>query len=838
MLRLAVWTVRARRASLAGAFIAVLLAVALTTASAVLMASALRAPGPGPFAAADAVMTAHSKIWIGYAADQYTGVFPAPRLPATTVASASGVPGVARAVGDVSFPVVAFDSAGRPVEGSSWGHGFSSASLGPYRVSGTPPVSAHQAVIASSLAAELGVTRGGSVRISTPSGLGVFKVTGIATGPAQDEHPVFFADAAAPTLAGAPGWVNSVAVIARPGVELARLRATLAHDIGAGVVVLDRAHAAQADPGSVVAADRSDLTSSLGVMGAAAAVVALFVISSTFAFAVAHRRRETAAMRALGATPGQVRRLVVGEALLVGLVGGVVGMVAGVPLAGWIAKLLVQHGAAAKGFAPYVTVAALLIALLAGLLVCVVAVMAAAWRASRVPPAEALREQRTGYQRLGVARGLAGVACIAGGVAMLEVFHGTSALVFAFPTAMWFLCGVALLQPLVLGGPAALLARPLRLMHGAQGLLASTAMSASRARAGAIAMPIVLITVLVGTGVVFQQTDAGFTQHVTRQRVTAPRVLVASSGAGLPPSTVAAIRGLPGVRGATGTLATQVFLLDKGLTNNGDPRPAAGLDGGRPGATPGLDLALRTGSLANVHGDTIAIAYSVAAPAHLHLGQLLHASMIDLSRVTLRIGAIYDNAAGLGDIVMDPSLAQAHATNKLDNTIYVTGGAAADRALARYALLHPDVAVQSRAQFLADVNGTTVNASWVAWIIAGLGATFAMLGLVNMVAMATAVRGRELASIRLLGGTSGQCLGIVTLETVITVLVGLAVGIAIVRVSLLSVPLGPTGMPVTGMSTLAILAVAGVGLLGILAGTLAGIGALRAPPASAVRVAA
>jgi len=838
MLRLALWTVRARRASLAGAFVAVMLAVALTTACAVLMASALRAPGPGRFGAADAVVTAHSKIYIGYAADQNTGVFPAPRLPATTVTRASGVPGVARAIGDVSFPVVAFDSAGRTVGGNSWGHGWSSASLAPYTVSGTPPVSANQVVIASSLASAIGLTQGGLVRISTPSGLRAFQVTGIATGPAQDEHPVFFADTAAPILAGAPGWVNSVAIVARPGVDLARLQTTLAHDIGGGVAVLDRANASQADPGSQVAADKSDLVSSLGVMGAGAAVVALFVISSTFAFAVAHRRRESAAMRALGATPGQVQRLVVGEALLVGLVGGAVGLVAGLPLANWIAKLLVEHGAAAKGFSPHVTVAALLIALLAGLLISVIAVLAAAWRASRVPPAEALREQRVGHQGIGVVRGLAGVACLAGGVAMIMVFHGTSALVFAFPTALWFVCGVALLQPLVLGGPAAVLARPLRLLHGAQGLLASTAMSASRARAGAIAMPIVLITALVGTGVAFQQTDSQFTQHVTRQRVTAPRVLIASSGAGLAPSTVATIRALPGVRGATAVLPTEVFLLDSGLTNNGDPRPAAGLDGGLLGATPGLDLGVRAGSLANVRGDVIAIANSVAAPAHLHLGEQLHASMIDLSRVTLRIGAIYSNGAGLGDVVMDPSLAQAHATNKLDNAIYISGRPAADRALARYAQLHPEVTVQSRAQFLADVHGTTVNASWVAWIIVGLGAAFAVLGLVNMVAMATAVRGRELASIRLLGGTSRQCLGIVTLETVITVLVGLVVGLVIVRVSLLSVPLGPTGMPVTGISTLAILALVGIGLLGIVAGTLAGLGALRAPPASAVRVAA
>ena len=222
MLLLALRTVRARRASLAGAFVAVLLAVALTTACAVLMAAALRAPGPGRFAAADAVVTAHSKIYIGHGADQNTGVFPAPRLPATAVARASRVPGVARAVGDVSFPVVVFDSAGHAAGGNSWGHGWSSASLAQYRVSGTPPVSAHEAVLASSLAVALGVKPGGSVRISTPSGLRPFQVSGIATGPGGDEQPVFFADTAAPTLAGAPGWVSSVAIVAQSGVDLGR----------------------------------------------------------------------------------------------------------------------------------------------------------------------------------------------------------------------------------------------------------------------------------------------------------------------------------------------------------------------------------------------------------------------------------------------------------------------------------------------------------------------------------------------------------------------------------------------------------------------------------------
>lgn len=68
------------------------------------------------------------------------------------------------------------------------------------------------------------------------------------------------------------------------------------------------------------------------------------------------------------------------------------------------------------------------------------------------------------------------------------------------------------------------------------------------------------------------------------------------------------------------------------------------------------------------------------------------------------------------------------------------------------------------------------------------------------------------------------------------VLVGLAVGALIVWPSLLDVPNGPTGMPVNGPSTVMIVSLAGIGLLGIAAGTLAGLHALRASSASAVRV--
>ena len=75
------------------------------------MAGALSAPGPGRFAAADAVVRADPTVTIGRGDDaERVDVVPAPRLPAAAVERAAAVPGVERAVGDVAFPAGAWDA--------------------------------------------------------------------------------------------------------------------------------------------------------------------------------------------------------------------------------------------------------------------------------------------------------------------------------------------------------------------------------------------------------------------------------------------------------------------------------------------------------------------------------------------------------------------------------------------------------------------------------------------------------------------------------------------------------------------------------------------------------
>src|SRR3982751_3869536 len=93
MLRISLQTLRARRGSLAGAFVAIFLAVMLAYGTGLLMAGALSAPGPGRLAAADAVVRADPSVTVGSSDPEQVDVTPAPRLPAQAVARAAPAAG-------------------------------------------------------------------------------------------------------------------------------------------------------------------------------------------------------------------------------------------------------------------------------------------------------------------------------------------------------------------------------------------------------------------------------------------------------------------------------------------------------------------------------------------------------------------------------------------------------------------------------------------------------------------------------------------------------------------------------------------------------------------------
>jgi putative ABC transport system permease protein len=270
-----------------------------------------------------------------------------------------------------------------------------------------------------------------------------------------------------------------------------------------------------------------------------------------------------------------------------------------------------------------------------------------------------------------------------------------------------------------------------------------------------------------------------------------------------------------------------VFGLQRGL-QDGSPWPAVGVDA----RDKALDLDVRAGSMRRVGRDAIAVSQVFASSGHLGVGDRVRVALGDHTQRTFSVAAIYARAAGLGDVVLDPALARAHASVPADSAVFVSSGGPA---LARYAASHPAVRVLDRPRFLASIEVEGAQDRWGIWMIIALAAGFAALALVNTAAMSTGERRKELATVRLLGGTNAQAVRMVALEMVPTIAIALAAGAAVVGLSLAGVPRGITGESLSAPLPLIGGLVGGAVALGLLTSVVCARIAVRASPAEAMR---
>ena len=822
MVALALRMLRTRAGSVAGTFVMLALTATVVALAGQVMASGLGAPGPGRYAAADAVVRADPEIAFGSGEDRVTvDVRRAAPLDAAAVARVAKVPGVRAAVGDVSVPIAVLDRRGRPLPAAggeaAHAHGWDSAALTPYALrAGRPPRAPDEIVLDARLARAGGFAAGDRVRLVTPAGTRALTLTGVTAAPADQQarqSAAFVTAEQAQSLTGREPGFDAIAVVAEDGRAAGELRERVAAAAGPGAQALDHRHASAADPGDPRAYEREALVAFVASSGGMTIAIAVFVVAGTLAFVVERRRRELALLRAVGATPGQVRRLLIGEVALVGLLAGVAGCAAAALLAGPAAAVLTDVGLAPDGFRidrhwiPDAT------AIATGAVVAVLASLVAVRRALAMRPGAALVEAAVPPRRASLVRLLLGLTALGGGIALLIVL-GSHGVEFSGLFAFTFALALAFLAPIALGGPAGLLGAPLRRAGGGAAFLAGSALATGRRRTGAVAAAIALVIAIAATQSLTLATAQERTREVTAQRTAATAVLAPASPAGLPPSLAREARALPGVAAAAGVVSTEVALLDGGLTNDDEPWTAAGLDPDQ--ARGALDLRVLAGSLEAVGGHDVAVSDDLAGD-RVEVGDVLDARLADATPARLRVVAIYDRADGLGDVVLDHDVALAHATAAVDDAVFVAArpGDAARVARGVRRLAHADASAVAldRAGYLAGVRAAGADDARAQWVVIALMTLLAAMAVVNSGTLAAAERRRELALARLAGATRRQVLRALTLEALTVALVGVAGGVAVVAVSMsgvgadpsaggLVVPLGEVGPILAGAAAL------------------------------------
>lgn len=244
----------------------------------------------------------------------------------------------------------------------------------------------------------------------------------------------------------------------------------------------------------------TNLIDAAAVFIGSAVYLSILVVAVTMSLAVSGQLRDIALLRTVGAAPGQIRRSVAWQAVVVSVPASVLGWLLAFPVgSGWLAAMR-QHDAApaAVAFRPHPL--ALVIALSATVPIAVVAAWLAAVRTSRLRPGSALTEVTTGRRRVGPARTVLGAVLLVGAVvlsAVLSRFAPEQA-DDASVVVMFAQCiGIGLLGPHLLRATRRLVLSGARRLDGDGGGLVRVAlddMAAMTRALSAALVPLVLAT--------------------------------------------------------------------------------------------------------------------------------------------------------------------------------------------------------------------------------------------------------------------------------------------------------------------------------------------------------
>ena len=283
---------------------------------------------------------------------------------------------------------------GPPARGGTW---IPDAAISPLTLaSGTAPVGPDQVALLDSTAKAAGVVVGDTVRLDTPGGPASPKVVGIVTrgisGSDGSTLAVFDLPTAQKLLLQTTDRVTGIMVRADPGVSQATLAARITAVLPATAKVQTGAQRS-ADIADRLATTFQFINIFLLTFAFIALFVAIFLIFNTFSMLVAQRTRELALLRAVGASRGQVRRSVLAEAFVLGLLAAVLGVVGGILVSQGLRLLLKAFGADLPSGPLVIEPRTIVVSLVVGVLVTLVSAYVPARRAAVVPPVAAMRDE-------------------------------------------------------------------------------------------------------------------------------------------------------------------------------------------------------------------------------------------------------------------------------------------------------------------------------------------------------------------------------------------------------------------------------------------------------------
>jgi putative ABC transport system permease protein len=730
----------------------------------------------------------------GEVVSDITGELFANPMPASTADRAARVDGVAAATGVISGNVQLLGRDGHVIgERAPLGRSIDPSFAGSLRA-GRVPTGPGEVVIDQTTAGDQGFRVGDQVRILPDGGEAqTVTVVGVLESPEIPKAVVLvgFDPAIARRLLAPGDQVSYLEIQGADGVGEQALRDRVAAALGPGY---------QAFTETALAAERArNATPSEGgnsqfffAAGVVALFAGMFLIRNTFSIVLASRTRELALLRCVGASRGQLRRSVLLEALVLGVVASLAGLVVGVGLAWGLGGILLSADEAIAGLDTgdvRVEPPTVLAALAVGIGTALVSAWSPARRATKVPPVTALRgdvfavDRRESRARaaVGAVLALAGIGLVVAG-ALRDPVESSFLLAGTIATAL----GVLVLGPVLARRLSRLLCAPVSRARGVVGRLARDNAARSPRRTSATVLPLVIGLALIG----FLTTLAASTKATTvggLDRTVRADYRIGAVGAGMhqplmSPRVAERLDGLP-------ELAAVVAFQDTGATVAGRESGVTAVDPAGLGQV--LALPVTDGALADLTSGSIAVDRQAAA-SEPRIGSQVTVQK-DGAEHTFTVRAVYDSSQlddfvrqelRVGDHLVvpadyrrlggDPGLLTVLATAR-DGVGTDAARAAIQRALPDY----PNVEIVSREQLRQRATSQIDPTLRLFYSLLGLAIVVGLFGIANTLILSVLERVRELGLLRAVGMDGQQVRSMIRWEAVLVAAIGTAIGLAL-----------------------------------------------------------
>lgn len=768
-----------------------------------------------------------------------------PGIPQEVADDVAAMDGVRTVAPGIEGSVVLLDPAGEKAVQTGGAPSFGLAYLPPERsvaqpdpfVAGVPPTEPGQVALNTGAAESAGLAVGDRTKVLVPSHPGPIDVT--VTGlyaPATDTGGfigVQFTEAQARELFtdGAHIAYLDIAAEGIPGDTLRDRLSMLYPDYKA-----QNGDQVRAEMKAEISEALNFLNYFLLAFGAIALIVGTFIIYNTFSMLVAQRLRELALLRAVGAGRGQVGRSVVAEALIVGVIGSLLGLLAGIALAYGLAAVLNAFDLGLPTGTMAVLPRTVLVAFAVGLLVTVVSAYAPARRASRIPPVQAMREEFASAGDSLRRRTIAGAVLAVAGVVLVVLGArntGGGAAAVVGVGALGLILAVlfaapALSRPVLAG--LGWLIRP----FGPIGQMARNNAVRNPRRTAATAFALTLGLMLVtAIGMLGESAKVSISRLVD-QGVEADYVLAGPPMMGVPAGASDAVRDK--VPAAADVVGLRGVALKIGDDDEFGTSPDGPLE-----QVVNIEILSGTASL----GDSEILLSEDEATQHgVGAGEQLVINTLGGAEIPLTVSGVYADSQVLGPLIV-PSAVYEKAmpvSMRTEAAVLIKAAPDADLAAMRTDLERATeefviVQVQDREQFKGENAKQINNMLAILYGLLALAVVIAVLGIVNTLALSVVERRREIGMLRAVGTQRSQVRRTIYLESMLIAVfgalvgavLGLGLGVGFLR-TLRDLGLDQIAVPWDQLVYMLI----GSAVVGVLAALWPAVRAARTPPLAAI----